>query len=267
MWPDFLPDSIRNFLDIAMPRMQTDSRLDGVAAGGSFITGVMDAFSDLDLVIAVQESHYEQMIATKDEFIGQFGHPLSCFRGDHVGETRLHICIFEQDLLHVDFKFITTADFAQRVENPFILWERDNRLSRIMATTQARFPCPTKQWWEDRFWCWIYYVAQRLARGEYFEALEAISFLRNMVIGPMLHIHHGSQPRGMRFIERVAPEAMPLLKATVASYDALSIKNALRACMELYLQYRAPEKPGQLTYNQPMEHAVREFLNRIDIPG
>jgi UTP:GlnB (protein PII) uridylyltransferase len=41
----------RAFLDRALPRFQADARLVGLAAGGSFITGELDAYSDLDLVV------------------------------------------------------------------------------------------------------------------------------------------------------------------------------------------------------------------------
>src|SRR5216683_4823304 len=49
-WPE-LPPMHRAFLDRALPMFQADARLAGLAAGGSFITGELDEYSDLDLVV------------------------------------------------------------------------------------------------------------------------------------------------------------------------------------------------------------------------
>jgi hypothetical protein len=49
-----LPTLHATFLQTALPRLQADERLVAVAAGGSFLTGGMDEYSDLDLVIAVE---------------------------------------------------------------------------------------------------------------------------------------------------------------------------------------------------------------------
>ena len=57
------------------------------------------------------------------------------------------------------------------------------------------------QWFEDRFWIWVHYATIKIARGELFETIEFISFLRETVIGPMLQIKNGYLPKGVRKIE------------------------------------------------------------------
>ena len=49
-WPELSPMH-RAFLDRALPMFQADARLAGLAAGGSFTTGELDEYSDLDLVV------------------------------------------------------------------------------------------------------------------------------------------------------------------------------------------------------------------------
>src|SRR5262249_2209152 len=50
------------FLAAAVPRLAADSRIVGLAAGGSYVTGTVDEFSDLDLVVAVEpEAHDDVM--------------------------------------------------------------------------------------------------------------------------------------------------------------------------------------------------------------
>lgn len=259
-----IPPAIQRFLDRSLPIFKRDQRIMGVAAGGSFITDTMDEYSDLDLVVAIRPEAYDEIIANVKAFIAQFGNPICLFRGDHVGETRLWICIFGRDMLHVDFKFIKLADFATRVEDPVILWEQDRALSEIMAGTTAHFPSPSRQWLEDRFWCWVYYLAQKLNRGERFECLDGLAFLRNQVLGPILQMRYEQQPRGVRMLETVVDSEMPRLIQTVSGYDSADLKRALYACIDLYREIREPEDGTQLVHCNAMEEATMVYLAGID---
>jgi hypothetical protein len=75
----------------------------------------------------------------------------------------------------VDVKFVPLRDFHDRILNPSIAWERDDKLSEILGSTS---PAPLKvdlQWIEDRMWTWVHYGAVKIARGEIFEALAFLS--------------------------------------------------------------------------------------------
>jgi hypothetical protein len=50
-WPSSLPELHQQSLQTAIERLSRDSRIVGLAAGGSFRTSTLDAFSDLDLAI------------------------------------------------------------------------------------------------------------------------------------------------------------------------------------------------------------------------
>jgi len=263
MFSQTIPTAIQRFLDRGLPIFKEDPRVMGVAAGGSFITNTMDDFSDLDLVIAIQPKNYDQVIDDVKAFIARFGEPICLFRGDHVGEKRLWICIFAEDLLHVDFKFIQLPDFANRVENPVVLCERDGALTNIMAATRAHFPKPGDQWMEDRFWCWVYYLAQKLKRGEWFECLDGLAFLRMQVLGPILQMRHRQQPRGVRLLESFAQADIPKLKETVGRYDGADLKRSLSACVDLYRDIRTEEDGSAMVYCQAMEEAAMAYLAEI----
>ena len=137
------------------------------------------------------------------------------FIGEHVGEARLLIALYGPPLLHVDLKVIEVADLAARVEDGVVLWERDGAVSTALAESRARWPMPDPQWIEDRFWVWIHYAAAKLARGEYFECLDVLAYLRGVVLGPLIAVEHGQRPQGVRRIERYAPERARALEATV----------------------------------------------------
>jgi hypothetical protein len=211
-----------------------DQRLVGIAAGGSFVTNSMDEFSDLDLVIAVEREHYAEVMAERMQIAASLGKLLAAFTGEHVGEPRVLICLYEDPLLHVDLKFVSLEDVATRVEDPAVLWERDERLSSALAQRRAEYPARSPQWIEDRFWIWVHYAATKIARGELFEAIDFLSFLRGTVLGPLALARAGAQPSGVRKIETLAPDFAQELRRTVASHDAADCLRALRVCVELY---------------------------------
>ncbi|HEY1054759.1 MAG TPA: nucleotidyltransferase domain-containing protein, partial [Emticicia sp.] len=148
----------------------------GLAVAGSWITQETDAFSDLDLIL-ISETKIAHDPTQMKAIANQFGTILSAFTGEHVGEPRVLICLYDEHLLHVDLKFLLPEEFYNRVENPVIVWERGSRLTEIISQTTSAWPYPDYQWIEDRFWVWIHYATLKIGRGELFETLDFISFL------------------------------------------------------------------------------------------
>src|SRR6185295_1915123 len=120
------------FLRTALSRLSEDLRLVGVAAAGCYLTQTMDEWSDLDLVIAVDEAAYPSVLEDRQGIARRLGALLAAFSGEHVGEPRVLICLYGAPPLHVDLKFVRLADLAARVEDPAILWEREGRMSAAL---------------------------------------------------------------------------------------------------------------------------------------
>jgi RimJ/RimL family protein N-acetyltransferase len=236
--PSTLPEAHRAFLARCESVLRADSRFVGVAAGGSYLTDNMDEYSDLDLVLAVEPAAYDDVLSGRRAIAESLGTLVAAFTGEHVGEPRLVVCLYGGPLLHVDLKFVALEDAAQRVEDPAILWERDGRLSAVLAGGRAAFPKPDPQWLDDRFWTWVHYTAGKIARGELFEALDALAVFRGRVLGPLALERAGARPSGVRKIEREAPDAALALQAAVARYDAGDCLRALRACIAMYRDLR-----------------------------
>ncbi|HEY6079069.1 MAG TPA: nucleotidyltransferase domain-containing protein [Polyangiaceae bacterium] len=243
--PSSLPQPHRSFLLGVVERLQRDARLVGVAAGGSYLTNSMDEHSDLDLVIAVEPADYEAVLRARTTIAGSLGQLLAAFTGEHVGEPRLLVCLYGEPLLHVDLKFVSLEDIADRVEDPAILWQRSGRISDALEGT-AYYPTPDAAWIEARFWTWVHYGATKIARGELFEALSLLGYLRSEVLGPLGLLRAGARPSGVRRVERLAPDLAAKLALTVASHDARSCAQALRATVDLYrsLRQAPPAQPS-----------------------
>ncbi|MBI3831022.1 MAG: nucleotidyltransferase domain-containing protein [Planctomycetes bacterium] len=160
-----LPEKHQRFLDSALRVLCSDPRVHGVAGGGSLCSGTLDEQSDLDLVIVVRPEAREDIMAQRKDIAARLGPMLSAFAAEHVGEPRMIIAMYGPPLLHVDIKFISLPEFAKRVENPRVLFEREHELSSMIASTQPDPPGPIDlDWIEDRFWTWIHYGIEKTLR-------------------------------------------------------------------------------------------------------
>lgn len=254
-----VPGPHRQFLE-KIELLQTDERIVGVAVGGSFIGNSMDEFSDLDLVVALEPADYSNVMNDRHSIAATLGHLLAAFTGEHVGEPRLLICLYNDPLLHVDLKFVSLDDVSNKVEEPVVVWQRADRLTEALsAGGEARFPSPDQKWIEDRFWIWIHNATAKVGRGELFEAIDFLSFLRLNALGPLGLQLAGGRPSGVRRIEMLAPEFGLALRRTVAGYDAVDCLRAIRACTEIYRELRL-RSASTLTVS-PVEIAAMEYLS------
>ena len=264
--PEFfnLPEPHATFLRNALDCLKKDERLAGIAAGGSYVTRSLDQFSDLDLLIAVEPAEYESVMSERQVIARGLGSLHAAFTGEHVGEPRLLICLYSSPLLHVDLKFIRLSEAATRVEEPVVLWERDGRFSEALKTGTAVFPGPDLQWIEERFWVWVHYVAGKIGRGELFEAIDGLSFLRVQVLGPLALLSQGARPSGVRKIEFLAPELAREMESTLATYSAQSCAAALHAAADLYRKLRRQLAEGNVSCRLSAEEAAMEYLEEVE---
>lgn len=146
MSPAEIPLAHSTFLERALRLLRADQRLVGVAAAGSFVAGKLDEFSDLDLVIAVEPSEVESVSDERHRIAAGLGPLVAAFTGEHVGEPRVLICLYDADEggspLHVDLKFVSLLDVAHRVDDLTVLWEREGRVTSELQAEEARFPSP-----------------------------------------------------------------------------------------------------------------------------
>ncbi len=255
-----IPKEHQDFIERAVDILKRDDRIVGVALGGSYISGDMDEYSDLDFVIAVNPQDAAQIMNERMKIAQTLGDLLSAFTGEHVGEPRLFVCLYDSPLLHVDLKFVSLADAGKRIEDPVILYQKDNALTDAFAAMPAVFPYPELQWMEDRFWVWVHYAAGKIARGEIFEVIEFVSYVRQNVIAPLLHMKNGSLPRGVRHIEASAPKELPALLETVTVHDVQSCINALHALIRLYIDLREPYLGQKI---EPRLHAQKRAIEYL----
>jgi nucleotidyltransferase-like protein len=263
-WPATLADAPRSLLRQIVAGTRQNPALIGLAAGGSFRSGRMDEFSDLDLVVVVEPAASEDVRDRRGALAAALGPLLACFTGEHVGEPRLLVCLYGPPPVHVDLKFVAPDDLAVRIETPIVLWDRDGRVRIAFAAGIAVYPAPVPQWIEDRFWIWVHYAASKIGRGELFEALDFMSFLRTQVLGPLALKEASAQPSGVRHVERLAPARARQLQETVARYDARDLVSALRAAVALYRELRNRAGVETLKRRNEAEAAALDYLDAVE---
>lgn len=252
------------FAEKAKQILASDDNVLGLAVAGSWLSHEMDAFSDLDLIVVSKHTISDDKNKMLD-YAHKLGDFLSGFTGEHVGEPRVLICLYDNPLLHVDLKFVTLAEFHTRVETPHLLLDKTGQLAEALGQSQAQFPYPDFQWMEDRFWTWVHYALLKIGRGEYFEAFDFLGFLRAVVLGPLLHIKNGNLPRGVRKVEQaLAPEDLEKLKRTLPSYDRQALLDSLRQAVSLYRELRAHVFGDTVRLHHVTEQRVMGYFADIE---
>ena len=254
-----LPFSHQLLLDRIRLELTADRRFTGLLAGGSLIHGGVDEYSDLDLVLVAADGDYDAVMSERRAIAERFGDLLAAFTGEHVGEPRLLICLYGPDTVHVDLKFVTADALTNIIERPRILFDRDGSIAALLDKAEARWPDMELSWFEERFWIWVHYGATKLGRGELYEAIAMLAFIREQVLGPLIHMRGGQPQRGVRRLEQKFPNDAERLKATLAEHDRASVLVALQSAMTLYEELTA----GVLPADTPLRKSVRAYVEGL----
>lgn len=244
--------------------LEKDNDIIGLAVGGSWLSNEIDEFSDLDLIVVTKTKISDDKKKMLD-VAKRLGNFLSGFTGEHVGEPRVLICLYDNPLLHVDIKFVTLMELNHRVETPHILFDHEGQMKKIFEQSKEHFPLPDYQWIEDRFWTWVHYSLLKIGRGEYFEALDFFGFLRMVVLGPLLHIKNGNLPRAVRKVEMEIDENdFADLKKTIPKYQRQSLLESLHNSVGLYRDLRKSLFDDNIKLQSKTEEKVMEYFNLIE---
>lgn len=198
-------------------------------------------YSNLDFTVTINPDDIASVMQNRFEIIAAITGNIAAFTGEHVGELRLIIALFEPHTIHVDLKFADLTHAGQRVDDTKVLWENASQLTDVLNKTAYQYPQPDPQWIEDRFWIWSHYAATKIARGEYFETLEFISFIRQNVLSPLALKQSDLTPSGVRKIESRLPDFAAELQKTVVMPEKDALIIAVEQCIKLYLSLRENE--------------------------
>lgn len=256
----------KEFAQKVIAVIQNDPQVIGLAVAGSWADDELDEFSDIDFVLVTKEKiggNKEKMF----EYARSFGDFISGFTGDHVGEPRLLVCLYDNPLLHVDIKFVTLKELEKRVDNPVVLFERGNKLTEVISSTKPEWPDPDFQWIEDRIWTWVHYIAAKIGRGEFFEAMNGIEYIRANVLAPLMQVKGRKKARGLRKVEnKLSPADLENLKITVAQYTKASLVKSLDNIISIYRSLRRKLYTDNVQLQEKAEKKSVAYFKQLQKP-
>ncbi|MCC3765903.1 hypothetical protein K3N28_22850 [Glycomyces sp. TRM65418] len=109
---------------------------------------------------------------------------------------------------------------------------------------------------------WVHYGATRLARGELFEVVGFLAFLRETVLGPLICHREGLLLQGVRRLEALDAERAEAMRATACGYDREAAGKALLSCVDLYQRWGA-ESGLAFERNRDAQALAVEFLEGV----
>ena len=255
--------SQRAFINRALPVLKKDKRIVGVALSGAYSGENTEERSGLEFIIAVDPAEYASILHDRGTIAASLGNLLASFPADHIQKPEQLICMYEfESIHHVDLDFQPLDKISIRTANPEILYEKDNLLSSELSKTPVTIPTADLQWYEDRFWIWVHYITNNIRRGELFDAIEGLSFLRQRVLGPLMQLKNGKSPIGVRSIEANAPAEIPRLVATLAEHNPKSCLRALKSAADLYIYLRGYNISKLLSREDAQRRAL-QYLSTI----
>src|SRR6266542_3886017 len=173
---------------------------------GSFATGGADELSDVDLRVYVRPDAVEGVVARIPDLAAAGGPVVALFLAEHLGIPTLTIVLYD-DLVHVDFDVIAADRAAEHNDGlpAVVLWEREP-ISGALPGTYAPEVAAGVGWLEARIWPWSWYIQSKILRGELYEALDGLQYVRNNVLFPLVARRHGVLPSGSRRMEDLLAE-------------------------------------------------------------
>jgi Streptomycin adenylyltransferase len=231
----------RSKVEAACRAASTDADVVGMAVAGSFAAGNADEFSDVDLRLYVSEVVVDTVVGRIPDLAAACGQVVALFSGEHVGSQALTIVLFD-DLVHVDFEVLSTSRVAEHNQGrpAVILWERDGLSTELPGAYETDVAADLR-WLEDRIWTWSWYIQTKVLRGELYEALDGLQYVRDQVLFRLLAFHRGVRPAGGRRAEALVGAYADAFGRTVSvALERGAVLDALRAETDLYLELAEP---------------------------
>ena len=207
----------------------------GMLIGGSFASGEADMYSDLDMQFVVEEEAGEATGKLLRRMAQDAGPVVAAFFAEHVGLPHMLIVLY-QDLIHADFEPVALSRVGSRNAGlaTHVMWERDGIVSSSLPADHEEDPVADLRWLEERVWTWSWYIQTKVLRGELYEALDGLQYLRDNVLFKLLALQREERPSAARRVEARTGVWTDEFANTVPVLSRESTMKALQATMGLY---------------------------------
>lgn len=244
-----------------------DDRILAAFVGGSFATGLTDAFSDVDLYTIVRADAYDEFLATHREFVERFAEPVFLEHFDGFGFD-MFVFILDNGVqgelgiarpdhfLHIHGgPFQILVDKEELLEGVEFPWQRPSEGGQLEVLR------------EELHWFWrdvsLYAVA--MARHRLWTAAGYLASMRRRCINlARLHADFGAWADGYEKLEdAVQEDVLAPLEGSFSVFDAGAMADAGHILISFYRQM-APELARRhgVAYPLSLEEVVLRELSR-----
>jgi predicted nucleotidyltransferase len=165
-------------MDRFITACQTDDRVAAALHVGSYVKGLADEHSDLDLYVITSDDGYEDFTANRAAFIRQLGEPLFM---EHFDSPDFLFLIFS-DGSEVEISFGRESQVRQILDRPYkVLLDKTNVTANIVPQKhQIDAEAQTEKLRRLIYWFWheLSHFTTALARGQLWWAQGQLSALR-----------------------------------------------------------------------------------------
>jgi hypothetical protein len=121
-----------------------------------------------------------------------------------------------------------------------VLWERDGLSAELPGEYETDVAADLR-WLEARIWTWCWYIQTKVLRGELFEALDGLQYVRDQVLFKLLAFQREVRPAGGRRAEAmVGAHADGFARTVPVALERSAVLEALRSEIALYLELAEP---------------------------
>ena len=259
----------QTIVDRFITACQTDDRVAAALHVGSYVKGLADEHSDLDLYVVTTDNGYKDFIASRSAFVEKLGEPL--FMEDF-GHPDTVFLIFS-DGSEVEISFTRESQLSQVLSEPYkVLLDKNNITSGI--TLRDRKVDQEEQTEKLRllvygFWHELAHFTTALARGHLWWAQGQLGALRLHCINLVRLQNDFSDQEigeeGCFKIDTAIPiEQLSALKVTYCPMEGEAMgKSALLIIR--FFQNLAPDLASKhgITYPALLEHVMIEKLKKV----
>ncbi len=262
-----LPEHHQTIMDRFIAACQADERIVAACVLGSYATGRVDRYSDLDLCVITTDEAYEGFLASRERFIRLLGEPL--FRDDF-GFPYCYLTIYSNGA-EADFVFYREGNYQVAPRGPYrVLLDRKGILNGGIVRQQADDQAKRQELLRQQvewFWHDLSHFIKAMGRRQLWFAYGELEVLRQMCVNlARLHYNYadpyfGEEPYWK--IEDCLPdEQLAPLEKTICplEYGAM-----LQAALALFRFYQSVAPALAAAHGVPYQVRLeRMMLSRLE---
>ena len=234
-----------------------------LAVSGSLVSGDLDPFSDLDLImLAAPELELPSLQEEVNRVVPRIGHPLAVFQATHLNLPNLHIFYLAVDdwVVKIDFEVYSAANEVQLPAKLLVLHDPSDQfasMEKVPLRDQVDFISL-----QQKFCGWLWYSYTKIRRGEFFQAARSIEYTREHAVLPCLLRLKGLTQDGHRRIEERLSRSE--LERLYASHPAkLEHRELMRALFSTADHFLDLQKAMKTAFPESKPADIQHMLDLI----